>query len=385
MVPVFAYRLGLSVLTLGIALGSYWAYHELGWGGFWYWDPVEVISLIPWMLYLMGFHAVAYHSVRHVISLISWPMVLLCFGVVRSGALNSVHSFAQDPSFLIHFAILMATTVIPPIIYSIRKYPLHMKAHTSLMSVRLFAPILWGIMLVLLIVSVCLPLAMNHMVFGADFFKATLWPLLLPLLVLMAIVPKQRISLNDFLFGFIPSGIVLYGLLDHPDLTFMSMITLTLCVFGSVLTVLHMMRHNYKRLLGHLGWFGLIASCVLTADLSKDYPFEFHKTNTIKLHKDISLHLRDVKEMHNKQYLSYLAKIDVKHAEDTYTFKPQIKYYKLNESVHSTLATNTHYLSQTGIVIENLQAQTLKGIYYDRPYIHGLWISVLIILVAIFL
>jgi len=91
-------------LTVGIALGSWWAYYELGWGGFWFWDPVENASFMPWLIAAALLHSAIVVEKRE--SLKSWTILLaiLAFGfsllgtfIVRSGVLTSVHAFANDP------------------------------------------------------------------------------------------------------------------------------------------------------------------------------------------------------------------------------------------------------------------------------------------------
>ncbi len=91
-------------LTLGIALGSWWAYYELGWGGFWFWDPVENASFMPWLLAVALLHSAIVVEKREVLK--SWTVLLaiMAFGfsligtfIVRSGIITSVHSFASDP------------------------------------------------------------------------------------------------------------------------------------------------------------------------------------------------------------------------------------------------------------------------------------------------
>ena len=92
-------------LTIGILLGSIWAYYELGWGGFWFWDPVENVSLMPWFCLTALFHSVLVLQKRNFLK--SWVLILslasfiLSVGgtfLVRSGILNSVHTFANDPT-----------------------------------------------------------------------------------------------------------------------------------------------------------------------------------------------------------------------------------------------------------------------------------------------
>ena len=111
--------LSWSFLTLGIALGSWWAYYELGWGGWWFWDPVENSSLVPWLLATALFHSAIVSNSRKIFNnwtiLLSILSVIGCFigmFLVRSGILTSVHSFALDPERgLILLLITLAITL----------------------------------------------------------------------------------------------------------------------------------------------------------------------------------------------------------------------------------------------------------------------------------
>jgi cytochrome c-type biogenesis protein CcmF len=94
-----------AFLTLGIALGSWWAYYELGWGGFWFWDPVENASLLPWLALSALIHSAVVVEKREALKTWTVFLALLAFGMsllgtflVRSGVLNSVHAFANDPA-----------------------------------------------------------------------------------------------------------------------------------------------------------------------------------------------------------------------------------------------------------------------------------------------
>jgi cytochrome c-type biogenesis protein CcmF len=93
------------LLTLGIALGSWWAYYELGWGGYWFWDPVENASLMPWLLGTALLHSAIVVEKREALKVWTILLAILCFSfsllgtfLVRSGVLNSVHAFATDPA-----------------------------------------------------------------------------------------------------------------------------------------------------------------------------------------------------------------------------------------------------------------------------------------------
>ena len=107
--------LAWAFLTGGIALGSWWAYYELGWGGWWFWDPVENVSLVPWLAGAALLHSVAVTATRN--ALRAWTVMLAVIGfsmsmvgtfIVRSGLLTSVHSFAVDPERGTFLLVLMA-------------------------------------------------------------------------------------------------------------------------------------------------------------------------------------------------------------------------------------------------------------------------------------
>ncbi|HET6537041.1 MAG TPA: heme lyase CcmF/NrfE family subunit [Sphingopyxis sp.] len=102
-------------LTIGITAGSYWAYYELGWGGWWFWDPVENVSLVPWLAGAALLHSVSVTATRN--ALRAWTVMLAVIGfsmsmvgtfIVRSGLLTSVHSFAVDPERGAFLLVLMA-------------------------------------------------------------------------------------------------------------------------------------------------------------------------------------------------------------------------------------------------------------------------------------
>ena len=129
-------------LTIGIALGSWWAYYELGWGGFWFWDPVENASFMPWLLAAALLHSAIVVEKRETLK--SWTILLaiLAFGfsligtfIVRSGVLTSVHAFANDPErglfILIILGVFMGGALI---LFSLRSSAMEAQGVFSLVS-----------------------------------------------------------------------------------------------------------------------------------------------------------------------------------------------------------------------------------------------------------
>ena len=192
-------------LTVGIAMGSWWAYYELGWGGYWFWDPVENASLMPWLTGTALVHSAIVVEKRE--SLKIWT-VLLAIGtfslslsgtfLVRSGILNSVHAFAQDPARGVFILGLLGLVIGGSLLLFALRAPL-------LKSGGVFAPVSREGALVLnniLLCSVCAVVVVGTMYppfadlllgqkisVGAPFFNATVLPLAIPLFAAMAVGP----------------------------------------------------------------------------------------------------------------------------------------------------------------------------------------------------
>ena len=192
-------------LTGGIALGSWWAYYELGWGGFWFWDPVENASLMPWLTGTALLHSAIVVEKREALKV--WT-VLLAIGtfslslsgtfLVRSGILNSVHAFANDPARGVFILGLLGLVIGGSLLLFAIRAP-------TLSSGGLFAPVSREGGLVLnniLLCSVCAVVITGTMYplfsdllfgaklsVGAPFFNATVLPLCIPLFVAMGIGP----------------------------------------------------------------------------------------------------------------------------------------------------------------------------------------------------
>ena len=118
-------------LTLGIALGSYWAYYELGWGGWWFWDPVENASLMPWLIGTALLHSLivsekrgAFLTWTALLAILAFSLSLIGTFLVRSGVLTSVHAFAADPTRGIYILALLVAITLPALILLIQRAPL---------------------------------------------------------------------------------------------------------------------------------------------------------------------------------------------------------------------------------------------------------------------
>jgi len=202
-------------LTVGIAMGSYWAYYELGWGGFWFWDPVENASLMPWLAGTALLHSAVVMEKRNALKIWTILLAILAFSLslvgtflVRSGVLTSVHTFANDPARGVFILAILILFIGGGLSLFAWRAPL-------LKQGGLFAPISREGALVfnnLFLTTACLtvfvgtlyPLALEAVTgtkisVGPPFFNLTFGPLFLPLLFAMPFGPLLAWKRGDIL------------------------------------------------------------------------------------------------------------------------------------------------------------------------------------------
>ena len=197
-----------SFLTIGITLGSWWAYYELGWGGWWFWDPVENASFMPWLVATALIHSLSVSEKRGAFK--QWTVLLAIGGfslsllgtfLVRSGVLTSVHAFATDPTrglfILIFLFIVIGGSLV---LYTWRSSLLQQSNPFSLLS-RETGLLINNILLVTAMLSVLLgtlyPLILDSLNLGkisvrAPYFNAVFVPIMIPGVLALAVYPYVR-------------------------------------------------------------------------------------------------------------------------------------------------------------------------------------------------
>ncbi len=196
------------LLTLGIALGSYWAYYELGWGGWWFWDPVENSSFMPWLTGTALIHSLAVTEKRGcfriwtvLLAILTFSLSLLGTFLVRSGVLTSVHAFATDPErglFILAFLIIVIGLSF--LLFAWRAPTVGLGGNFSLIS-RESMLLVNNVLLVVAMGAVLLgtlyPLFLDALnagkiSVGPPYFDAVFGPLMLPCVFLMGVGPLAR-------------------------------------------------------------------------------------------------------------------------------------------------------------------------------------------------
>ena len=202
-------------LTLGIAMGSYWAYYELGWGGWWFWDPVENASLMPWLAGTALLHSAVVMEKRNalkvwtiLLAILTFSLSLLGTFLVRSGVLTSVHAFATDPTRGVFILLILC-------LFIGGSLTLYAWRASALKQGGLFAPISREGALVLnnlflttacatVFIGTLYPLALEVLTgdkisVGAPFFNLTFAPLFVPLLIAVPFGPLLAWKRGDLL------------------------------------------------------------------------------------------------------------------------------------------------------------------------------------------
>ena len=190
-------------LTLGIALGSWWAYYELGWGGWWFWDPVENASFLPWLVGTALMHSLAVTEKRGAFK--AWTVLLAIFAfslsllgtfLVRSGVLTSVHAFASDPTRGVFILVFLVAVVGSSLfLYSLRAAQIRSPVGFDLVS-RETGMLLGNVFLVVAAASILLgtlyPLVLDALNLGKisvgpPYFNSVFVPLMVPLAVVVGL------------------------------------------------------------------------------------------------------------------------------------------------------------------------------------------------------
>ena len=198
--------------TLGILVGSIWAYYELGWGGFWFWDPVENASLLPWFAMTALFHSLIVFEKRNlfyfwviILCLITFILSVTGTFLVRSGILNSVHTFASDPTRGIYILIFLSIMIFGSIFilfqkYKKENYDLNRNSKETFILVNNWFMIFY---LITVLLGTIYPiftdaLTGNKISVGPPFYNSIIFPVVVIFLLFMALGPKAKWIKNKF-------------------------------------------------------------------------------------------------------------------------------------------------------------------------------------------
>jgi cytochrome c-type biogenesis protein CcmF len=406
-----------SFLTLGIGIGSWWAYRELGWGGYWFWDPVENASLMPWILATALMHSLIMVQKRSVLKIwtvllgiITFSLCLVGMFLVRSGVLTSVHSFASDPTRGTYILLMLGLIVnVSLLVFAIRAGKLKDDNNFTILS-REGSIVINNLLLVVLFVVVLLgtiyPLLLEiftdySVSVGAPYFNLTFNPIAMPLLFLAAFGPLLKYNSDNIrkvLYHIYISGviflsclfIVFYVLNTHSFIAVCA-ISFSIGIIFSMLTILY---KNFKAakisnnliamILSHIG----IAILVLGVTISSIWGTEEEKI--IKQGEAVKISyyqiiLNNVIQNAKDNYLSYTGEFAVKDEDNNQLIilNPEVRYYPVEQS--TTTESDIYYRLFSNLYIALGEPNAEGGFVvrvYNKPMINLIWLGCLLMVIG---
>ncbi len=393
-------------LTLGILLGSIWAYYELGWGGFWFWDPVENVSLMPWLALTTLLHCISVLEKRS--TLRSWVIILsittftlsMCGTfLVRSGILNSVHTFANDPErglFILTFLFILIFISLF-IFFVFHKTDKQNSISFSLISKETFILINnWFMMyfLSVVLIGTVYPIFLDvisseQISVGPPFYHKLIIPFLIPFLIFMAIGPQLKWIKSELegklylIIIFILSILMSFFIVKNLGVK----VLLNTVLIGSAfylffITIKDLFSKKFKKIsqnLSHLGFSLLILSILFNNIFSKEVITNLkvgEKFNNDKFQIVFS----DLKKKEEKNYISFKGYFLIKENNFEDKLEPELRVYNQPNIITSEADIKISFLSDKFITMNTVQNEEYFNIRYQvKPFILWIWISVLLI------
>ena len=407
-----------AFLTLGIALGSWWAYYELGWGGWWFWDPVENASLMPWLVGTALMHSLAVTEKRGVFK--SWTVLLAIFAfslsllgtfLVRSGVLTSVHAFASDPDRGL-FILAMLVTVIGGslLLYALRAGQMKSESSFGLLSresMLLVNNVLLVVACAMVLLGTIYPLivdalGLGKLSVGPPYFNTLFNPLMAILLVSMGIGAVSRWKQT--------TGSVMFKQLWLPGL-FAVMLGVTCAwlysgefapkvMLGLVLAwwvVLSVLRDFYNRLrhrseklkgvlkqsrsyygmvLAHAGVAVTVVGVVLVSIYSEQRDLRMQPGDTLTF-KDYTFVFEGSKHVEGPNFTSDQGQIRVLYKGEPYShMKPEKRLYTARGNMMTEAAIDPGFTRDLYVALgEPLENGAWAVRMQYKPYVRWLWLG----------
>jgi len=390
-------------LTVGIVLGSIWAYYELGWGGFWFWDPVENISLMPWICLTALVHSIVVFIKRSLLS--SWTLILAisCFTLsmcgtflVRSGILNSVHTFASDPErgiFILIFLFLLIFTSLFIFFGFYKEKKIDNKNYflskeTSILLNNWFMMYFLSVVLIGTVYPIFLEVLTNEKIsVGPPFYNKLIIPFLIPFLFLMSFGPNLKWISNNFksfnlklIFLFVCSSLITFFILMKTDLKMLFLSILLLAslylLFVTISDFFKKDQKNISQKISHLGFSLLILSIILNSLFSNETitnikigeNYKFNKTN---------IYFDKIDTFKKENYVSIIGYFRIKaDNEDEILFYPELRVFNQPRTITSEADIKLGLFKDKFLVMNLVKGDDYYNIrYQNKAYMVWIWLS----------
>jgi len=398
-----------SFLTIGIALGSIWAYYELGWGGWWFWDPVENASFMPWLLGTALLHSLIIVEKRK--SLQTWVLLLAILSfllsvigtfLVRSGILTSVHTFALDPSrgiYILAFIAILGS-------YSLILFGLKSKKYSNKNYFFFFSKegsiLLNNILMIIVCATVFLgtiypllieALTNNKISVGEPYFNSTVIPIVIPAILVMGIGPLLSWGKEDKTKTFkkiIPSmlitaliTIIFFLIYQSYSLIGIIGVILSFWIISNNLNILIKKNKNYSNgmVIAHLGIGLLILGITGSSVWQKEKIVRMKIKDEIQINKYIFT-FKEINEIKGPNYVALRGNFVVFNDKKNIVtnLKPENRFYPITNNFTTEASIHTNLFRDLYIVLGegNIKEGWIVRIYYN-PLVVWIWIGSLTI------
>ncbi len=394
-------------LTMGILLGSIWAYYELGWGGFWFWDPVENVSLMPWLALTTLLHCILVLEKR--LALTSWVVILsistftlsMCGTfLVRSGILNSVHTFASDPErglfiLIFLFSLIFLSLLIFFSFHKVKnentKHFFWLSKETSILINNWFMMYFLSVVLVGTVYPIFLEVISSEKIsVGPPFYNKLIIPFLIPFLLAMAIGPKLRWIKSDlkdrlYLILFLIISLMLSALIIKTlDVSFLTnTILITAAFYLFLISLRDFLINKFENLsqnIAHFGFSLLILSILFNNFFSTEIITNLKIGETFHSEK-FKINFENIEQNDEKNFKSIIGKFIIENQNGMIDIlKPELRIYNQPNIVTSEADIKTNMITDKFMTMNSVRDQEYFNIRYQtKPFMIWIWISVLFI------
>ena len=394
-------------LTLGILLGSIWAYYELGWGGFWFWDPVENVSLMPWLALTTLLHCILVLERKE--TLTSWVIILsiatftlsMCGTfLVRSGILNSVHTFANDPERGLFILIFLFTLIfLSLLIFFVFHKPgqnnqanfFWLSKETSILINNWFMMYFLSVVLIGTVYPIFLDVISSQKIsVGPPFYHKLIIPFLIPFLLMMAIGPKLKWIKSDlkdkiYLFSLLVISVLIsfFIVKNFNANVLVNTILISAALYLFFITLRDFFIKKYKNLaqnIAHFGFSLLILSILFNNLFSSEIITNLKVGETYNSSKT-KIVFESINQKKQKNYNSIIANFSITNSEGiNNNLSPELRIYNQPKITTSEADIKTTLMKDKFIVINLVQNQDYFNVRYQvKPFMLWIWLSVMII------
>ena len=394
-----------SFQTLGILVGSIWAYYELGWGGFWFWDPVENASLLPWFAMTALLHSLLVLEKRNILYFWSIILCLLTFTLsvtgtflVRSGILNSVHTFANDPSRGIYILSFLSLMIFASVYILFAKYkPTNDQINSN--SKETFILINnWFMMfyLITVLLGTLYPIftdaiSNNKISVGPPFYNSVIIPVVIIFLFFMAIGPKVKWIKNEFLnfkdllkiiVGAIAVNfIITYFFKSYSLISNLIIISSVFLIISTISDAFKKPKINFARIISHFSFGFLIFFIGLNHNFSIEKDFNLKLGETKKI-DNYNFELKDLKLQQYDNYKAVIGKIQISDLSTNKkrTLNPEIRIYDNPQTLTYEASIKTNFFRDYYLTMSNIDRSDYYNIkFQEKPLMIWIWISVVML------